>query len=400
MVAAAYSYVDVTGTIIPDTAATRLGVETEYKDAFGQDLNVAPSTPQGMLITAETLARDAVARNNADLANQINPNEAGGVFLDSIGALTAYRRNPQQYSVLPNCSLAGIAGTVIPAGSIAQDSLGNKAQSLSTITLDVDGNGISDFKSLAPGAIDIATNAFTQIVSDIPGWETVINPYATILGSTTQSDESFRFYRRNTLALQGNSLSEAIISGLYATPGVRSSTFRENKTSSTRVIDGVTMVPHSMYACVDGGSDVDVANVLDTKKDCGCDYNGLVTVNITDPFSGQIIPIQFDRPNLIPILIRITIKPGTSVADPVGTTKAAIFAYVNGLINNEPGFVVGAPVSPFELAGAVTNQTPTIYVQKVEVSYASVVNYVVEELPIQIFEKATLIDSSIIVIVN
>src|SRR6185437_453506 len=76
------------GIILVDSALIQAQVEAEYRALFGNDLSLDANTPQGMLITAEVLARIAVADNNAALANQINPNVAGGIFLDAILALT------------------------------------------------------------------------------------------------------------------------------------------------------------------------------------------------------------------------------------------------------------------------------------------------------------------------
>src|ERR1700733_1802182 len=110
-----YIYDPLSGVILPQTAFVLAQVIAEYQEAFGADLIVTPDTPQGMLIVAETLARIEVLRINADLANQINPNLAGGVFLDAIFALTGSERNPQVYSTVPGL-LTGVATTVIPAG--------------------------------------------------------------------------------------------------------------------------------------------------------------------------------------------------------------------------------------------------------------------------------------------
>ena len=60
---ASYQYLNNSGVIVADTADTLTTVENEYKNAFGQDLIVTPDTPQGVLITSETLARDNVIKN-------------------------------------------------------------------------------------------------------------------------------------------------------------------------------------------------------------------------------------------------------------------------------------------------------------------------------------------------
>jgi len=394
-----YAYITLSGTIIPDTLDILVEVENEYKAALGADLIVTPDTPQGVLIAAETETRDAIARNNATLANQINPNLAGGVYLDAILALTGAERNPQIFSTAP-CALAGVATTPIPAGTIFRDVNGNEWQTETIVTLDGDGNATVTVQALTAGSITAAENTITTIVTDILGLETVTNTEAATVGQATQTDEATRIYRRNTLALQGQGLAEAILSGLNATLGVRSAKFLENPTGMTVVKQNVTLVPHSMWACVDGGSDTDIANTLTIKKNGGCAYNGDVTVPTTNPFSGQIIDVLFDRPTPVPVLARVTISADISAADPVGSVTADILAYADGLLNNEPGFVTGAQVSPFELAGAITCQTPTIFVKKLEVSYADSISYETTELFIEIFEIPTIDAGSITVIVE
>ena len=84
----AYEYVDSAGLILPDTSELETEVEDEYKAVFGDDLDVNPETPEGILITAEVTQRAGLVSSNAQVANQINPNFAGGVFLGAIAALT------------------------------------------------------------------------------------------------------------------------------------------------------------------------------------------------------------------------------------------------------------------------------------------------------------------------
>lgn len=404
-----YQYVNDTGLIVPDVATILGDVQQEYKNAFGQDLIVSPSTPQGILINAEVLARIEVIRNNAAVANQINPNFAGGVFLDAIGALTASQRSQETFSQLP-VTVAGVAGTVIPNTVTAADDNGNVYQNTAIITLDSSGNGTGNFQAVNPGAISTNINTLTTIINGVLGWETITNTAASTPGSATQSDQSFKIQRRNTLALQGQGLPEAIQSGLnnlaQTTGQPISLTFRENFTDGTLVIDGITLVEHSMYTCVGGingfggATDLEVAQVLLSKKDCGCDWNGSTTVNVTDPVSGQTYPVTFDRPTFIPILVRVTIKANSSIADPTTVVKNALLAYMNGQLTDENGFSVGIPVSCFELAGAINQAAPSIYVINVETTKASSISYSNSPIPIALNEEATCGSTNIVVVIT
>ena len=246
-----YQYLEPSGVIVPDTSALLQQVQEEFQAAFGTDLVVTPDTPQGALITAETIARTAVVDNNAALANQINPNIAGGVFLDALLALTGVERTPQTQTLVANVTVTGVAGTVIPQGSVAStDDGGNQFTTAADVTIPSGGSTQVNFYSAAHGPIPCADHALNTIVSAILGWETVDNNAAstpasvTTLGLQTQSDQQARVYRQNTLAFNGISLPEAITSALYATPNVTSLTFQENVAATTATINGITMIGH------------------------------------------------------------------------------------------------------------------------------------------------------------
>lgn len=399
-----YNFIVPNGVITTDAEQIGLEVQQEYKDAFGEDLVVTPNTPQGVLITAETLARISVADNNASLANQINPNEAGGTFLDAILALTGSQRTPASSSTVIG-QLTGVAGTFIPEGSQARESVnGELFQTTAAVTIGTGGTASVQFAAVNTGPIACDAGDLTQIVSDILGWETVTNAAAATLGQETQSDVAARLFRRNTLASQGSSLAGAIIAALYETEGVKSLTFRENVANAPDTIDDVLMAAHSMYACVDGGTDQAVAQAIMSKKSGGCNFSNGGSSNPVDeivivPFSEQSIHVLFDRPDIIQILVRATVKVNTSIQNPENAVKQAILDYAAGLLDGEAGLIVGQSVSSFELAGAVNREYPGIYVQNMEISLASPVSYGNAEIPIKIYEKATITESSITVII-
>lgn len=394
-----YQYINETGVIVPDTAAVQAQVEGEYKAVFGQDLVTTANTPQGVLITAEVIARSDILRNNAALANQINPNLAGGVFLDAIWALTGGQRIAATYSVIPGVHLVGLPGTVIPAGSQASLIDGTLFASVSAVTLDGTGNGYVNFQALETGPIAANVGALSQIVTAVLGWDSVTNPTAATPGRIEESDIASRLRRKNTLSLQNVALPGAITSGLYDTPNVRSLTFRENYTDATAVIDGITLLAHSVWACVDGGTDAAVAAAFLAHKSLGANWNGAVTVNLVDPASGQTYPVKFDRPTPVAIQARLTVRNIGALVDVPNSVRQAIVDYAAGLLDGEPGFVVGASVSSFELAGAVNRQNPGIYVQNCEISLLSPVSWGTGEIAIALNQIATILAGNIAVTV-
>lgn len=396
---ASYQYITSTGVIVPDTATTRAEVEAEFGAIFGADMPTDPPTPQGGFITMLTQERDGIARNNAEMANQINPDLAGGVFLDALLRFTGGTREAATFSTLAGVQLNGQPLTLIPAGSLASvETTGFLFQLVSDVTLDGAGAGIGNFRATVTGPIEVSVGGLNGIASGVLGWETVYNPTVAVPGREAEGDIPTRLRRRSTLALQTISIVEAIYGALYDVEGVQSLSFRENIASTNQTIDGVLMVPHSVYACVDGGTDQDVASALYQEKTAGAAYNGTTTVNVTDPRSGQIIPVKFSRPSEITATLRFTISPTALNASQI--IPDAIIAYRDGQLDGDRGFTVGKDVSPFELAGAVHQVEPAIFIKLVEISTDGGVTWSTSTLTVSISQVARIARASVLVVTS
>lgn len=363
-----YSFIANRGVIVVDTATTRAQVEAEFRAVFGEDMPTDPATPQGMLITRITEERDAIARNNAELANQINPNLAGGVFLDSLVALTGGRRRSSVRSLIPGAILSGIPGTNVPAGSIAETAQGDQFELVTTVVLDSAGNAAGNLRALQDGEIIVPPGGLNTVASSVLGWETITNPLAAIPGQQEENDVLLRRRRAQTLALQTTSINEAIVSRLYGIEGVRSCYYLENYADVDQVIEGIPMRKHSIWACVEGGTDQEIGQALFETKTIGGGYNGAVEVEVEDVTNGRKYLVKFDRPEEIALLIRITVRE--SPLDVQQLIPDLVMNYVDGDIEGDVSFVVGSDVSTFEIASAINQQEPTVFIKKVELSVA------------------------------
>lgn len=399
-----YNYITATGTIVPDTSQVLADVQNEFIAAFGSDINISPESPAGVLIAGEVSSRMSVLRNNAVLANQINPNIAGGIFLDSIWALTGGKRSDGTRTVVPGVVLTGVPGLLLTAGLRINDPATPEVQFelASDVVIPPAASVTADFLSVENGTFNPPVNTLTQITAgySVIGLETVNNPNPAVPGTVRQTDASARRERRQELALQGQSTPEAIMSAVRAVADVKSLSFRENYTNSPAVIDGINLVAHSIWVCVDGGTDGDVAKAILQKKSAGSNFNGSTTVNVVEPSSGQTYPVKFDRPAEIDILVRVTVRSSGTTFDIEDTTKEAVLAYANGEIDGEDGFAVGVNVSPFEIAGAINIAAPGIYITLLEVAYdtGSPV-YQTTSLAIALNEVARVTEGAIQVIV-
>ena len=400
-----YDFITTTGVIVPQTGDLLAQVQAEWQAIFGADLVVDGNTPQGLLINAETLARANVLQTIATIANQLNPNLAGGIYFDAIWALTGGQRTAQSYSMV-SVNVTGVPTTLIPTSAAASYN-GYTFNPVASITLDSTGNGNGIFICQTPGAIAVPANGLTTIESGVLGWETITNPTAGTLGASTQSDQSAHIQRNQTLALQGIAWAEAIQSALlspFANTGVTSLYAIDNPLDTSVTIDTITLLPHSIYVCVAGGSgstfEQTVATILLDKKSCGANWNGSTTVNITDPVSSISYPVSFDIATQIPILTKVYVNASNAVVNITAAVTQAILDYAAGLLPGRPGFVVNASVSCFELAGAINSEVPQIFITNVETTLASLIDYSNAEIPIAINQIATINASGIVVVIN
>ncbi|MTC15513.1 baseplate J/gp47 family protein [Providencia alcalifaciens] len=361
-----YQFITSQGVIIPDTSKLRDEVENEFKSVFGQQLDVSPETPQGALITMEVENRDAIVRNNAELANQINPDLAGGIFLDAIWALMGGQRFDATHSFLSQVKFTGIADTIIPKGSQAATLNGDLFETTSTLIIGKDGIVIGDMRSIDTGAIECGVGQLNKVASSVLGWETVNNPISATLGREAESDLQARRQRKQTLAKNTVSVGEAITSALYELEGVRSLAYRENYTDQSMIFDGITLVPHSVYVCVEGGDKNQIAQSLLRTKTLGAAFNGSEEVEVLEKISGQTYPVKFDRAKEIVLFCRVTVKKATVDAQTI--IPKAVESWANGDVEGDGGLVVGRDVSPFEISAGINTVEPRLFITRVELS--------------------------------
>lgn len=369
-----YEYNTTTGIVVPDTSKVKGQVEQEFKDAIAPDLDVSPSTPQGRLIEAETIARKRVIENMALLSNMFNPSQAFGIFLDSIASLFGIERVGATRTRV-RCQLSGTANTVIPPNAQAKDSNGNIYFLENQVVLDSNGNANGDFLALEKGAIECPANSLTEIVTAILGWDSITNANAGETGLDGETDNELR-QKIPTKQYQGKSLVESIKSAILEIEDVKSAFVVDNTDSASKtIVNGrdsdrnIVLPAHSLYVCVDGGTNQAIAEAINKTRSLGCSYAS--SNNATTVGTGTTAEtIKFDTLTVggytVPVYVDITIKTGSS-NDLTDAVKSAIESYANNEIASVDGLKLGVNVSSFEIACAVNAQIPELYVESVKI---------------------------------
>lgn len=395
-----YEYNQTTGVVVPDTSKVKDEVIAEFKTALqAPNLDVSDSTPQGRLIEAETVARKRTIENMALIANMLNPNQAYGIFLDSIMALSGIDRIGATRTRV-TCTLSGIANTVIPQNAQAQDSNGNIYYLENSVTIGAGGTVSGEFLALEKGAIVCGAGTLTQIVTAILGWTSITNASAGITGLDGESDNELR-QKFPTAQYQGKSIVDSIKSAILEVEEVKSCYVKDNPTNASATITNdrdntrnITLPAHSLYICVDGGDVDKVAEAINNTRSVGCSFassNNATTV-------GQDT-IYFDNLTnggyTVAVAVAITVKTGATT-DLTNAVKKAIESYANNEIEGVDGLQLGVNVSSFEIACAVNSQIPELYVESVKIGLVGG-SITADSISIGANEKATIASANITV---
>ena len=304
--------------------------------AFGGGLNPGLETPQGQLASSQAAVIGDKNNEVALIVNQVDPQYSADRFQDAIGRIYFLTRKPATPTAV-TATLGGIAGTVIPAGTFAQDTDGNTYALSGDATIGIAGTVDADFQNVQTGPIPCAAGTLTSVYQAIPGWDTITNAADGTMGSNVESRADFEYRRRNSVALNGKGTPQAIYAAVFDLLDVLDVYVKDNPSGNT-VNTGPTnypILPHSVYVAVVGGTDAEVAAAIWRKKDTGCDYNGNTTVTVTDD-AGYSYPqptytVKFERPAALPVLFAVSLVDDPSLpSDIVQRVKAAIIARFNG----------------------------------------------------------------------
>ena len=204
------------------------------------------------------------------------------------------------------------------------------------------------FQCQTPGAIDCPIGALTQIHQAVTGWDAITNTVAGVIGSDQESDRAFEQRRYDSVAQLSNGSINALRGAVASLDGVSDIYVTENTTGNT-VTAGVTnysLLPHSIYVAVVGGTDTEIAETIWRRKNAGSDMNGNTTVQIfdTDSYSTPYpaYNITFNRPTATTVYVEVNIDNNSNLpADVTQLIQEAILEIFSGEAGNGRGRIGG-----------------------------------------------------------
>ena len=363
------------GVILPTDAAILAGVQSDINAAFGGGVNPGMSTPQGQIASSDSAIISDKNSAIAYIANQVDPQYAEGRFQDAIGRIYFMTRNPASSTVVI-ATIGGLPGTYIPAGALALDTSQNVYQLLGAVTIGPGGTVPAEFANVSTGPIPCVAGSLTQLYRTVPGWDTVTNSAAGILGSDVESSQAFELRRQNSVALNSHGTPDAIFANVYAVAGVLDCYVIDNPSGNT-VDYGPTnypLAPHSIYVAVVGGSASAIAQAIWNAKDGGCNYNGNTTETVYDTRYAAPQPayaVTFEIPSPVPVYFAVTVTNAVALPSDYATLiQNAIIAQFNGENGNTPAGIA-ALILALSYTGAIFAAVPGLSLVSIFVGLTS-----------------------------
>lgn len=360
-----------TGLVLPQETEIYDGVYQDYNAAFGGNLNPAGETPQGQLISSTTAIIGDHNARWAEFVNQIDPDSADGFMQDAIGRIYFLDRHPATATVV-QCTCYGVPGTIIPIGALAIDDQDNLYSSLAAVTITGAGTVTADFACMVTGPIACPTGSLSRIYRAVMGWESLNNPAAGVQGSDVESRADFEYRRKQSVAINGHGSLPAIYAAVFDQDNVVDVFVTEN-TASVEVGMGATnyvLAPHSLYVSVLGGNSQDIARIIWSKKNTGCDYNGNTAITVTDDSYSYPQPsynVRFQRPIIKPVLFNVQLARNPAL--PANISELVQTAIIKAFYGGDGGARArtGGTIFASRFYAGITSIDPRVQIIEIQI---------------------------------
>ncbi|EEV6940848.1 baseplate J/gp47 family protein [Escherichia coli] len=381
------------GLSVPDIADVLAGRLTDMSTALGGGASQSLSSPQGQIAQSDT---EIIAQEYDKLLclfNQINPDFSTGRFQDGIGRIYFMERIAAQGTVV-TATCIGQVGTTIPAGSTAVDTSGYIYQSIDNAIIPSSGSVDVQFVNTTTGPIPCASGSLNQIYRAVSGWDAVNNISPGVVGVDVESRIAFETRRRQSVARNSRNQDASTLAALLATDGVLDAYVWSNRTAET-VNKGTTNFPilaHSVYICVYGGADTDVAESIFNTYNPGANMNGDTTftvydnVNYMPPYPSYVMQWQKASPTRVYFKVNIdaSLNPPSDITKQVKKIVATVF---NGGYEGIGKARIGSTINAGKYYAPVISISPdTVGILSLEVSldgslYGPAVTMGIDQVP-------------------
>lgn len=287
-----------------------------YKAIYGSDINVNSNSPDGQLIGILAQNIRDVLEILLQVYNSFNLDSAFGTTLDARLAMSGIQRKDGTYTqaqvdvtVTQALTILGLNAVQVNPNLTAftvSDDAGNQFQLVTTHVFGAAGTATLTFQSAVIGQIQTTANTIQTIVTSQLGVTAVNNPTTAsdIEGLPEETDPQCKIRQAASYYLQAVGPADALRAALLNVADISDAYVVENDTNGT-----VNTVPaHSIWVIVNGGTNIEIANVIYTKKAPGCGMKGSNSQIVVRP-QGNSFTAQWDTALTQILTIRATLVP-------------------------------------------------------------------------------------------
>ena len=322
--------VDSTGFTIKTLQEVLADLDASLRTELGENLRLDADSVLGQIRGAIGTEISLVWEALGEVAAALDPDQAVGVYLDALAALSGITPRQQATRSTGTITVNGTSGTVIPAGSRVRDAASTVTVE-TTASATIAGATSVPVQALTTGPIEAAAASLTVIVTPVAGWSSSTNAAALTPGQNIESDLQLRARREASLQASGTGTDGGIRAALLEI--VEQAVVLSNRTTSTAA-DGTPahavraiLYPDPNSATVEAA----IATAYFGQLPAGIQAWGTsVTATVTDS-QGVDHTIEWDYATEVDVYIDVTVTlaPGSDVV--AADIQAAIVAYVNAL---------------------------------------------------------------------
>lgn len=234
------------GVQIADYTQVRSALINRYKAVYGEDIDLSTGTADGVWVSNLALIMNNMLQTIKSLYSMLNINEATGIYLDNLCALSNIVRKKQTASTASiNVTNNSSTSLTLASGTIFIDQSSTEwVYYGESIIIDATktSNIVVRCSTLGPVEAPIGWIVKTLEVSSF----TVDQPTVGIPGQRQETDADLRARRAQSSGSVGSTVLESLVGSLLELSGIRDAKI-VNATSATTASDGTSLAAHSVY---------------------------------------------------------------------------------------------------------------------------------------------------------
>lgn len=317
-------YLDSTGVHVPPLQEVLDWYTQQYKNIYGDDVNLDPDTQDGQWIAIQAQALHDTMDTFGLLYNSFSPSTALSDGLDRNVRINGIRRRQATYSMC-DVVITGAAGTVLKGASVKDSS--DRIWNLPDTVIPLQGEITVTATASEPGAWRAGVGSLSVINTPTRGWQSVTNLNEATVGTAVETDAELRRRQGNSVAIPSQTILEGMVGAVATLEGVTRYKGYENDTNQ---IDTNGIPPHSSCLVIEGGDAQSIAEIILNHKTVGSGTYGDTQIPVIDRYGLETI-INFQRPIYLYIKIYVKIKP---LSGYINTYKNEIRQRLNEYINS------------------------------------------------------------------